>query len=187
MEENAIQACLDEMHRRARLGRRLYFTPQSACLQPLAAQFELAKHRTLVLWAFEFAEKAVKILSGRYRGETRFRLALNICKDWAAGGSSLREARGAILRVHAFAKETDNRDHIALSHALGQGLSVVHTRKHALGFPLYDLTAIVHRHGIDACARALEHRLWQYADRLTWWRDHTDDHPGPWAEFLLRD
>ena len=114
----------------AALGRRLYFTPQSACLQPLAAQFELAKHRTLVLW-LEFAEKAVKILSGRYRGETRFRLALNICKDWAARRQQPAGGPRSILRVHAFAKETDNRDHIALSRAGAGAFSGAHAQARA--------------------------------------------------------
>ena len=51
-------------------------------------------------------------------------------------------AKRAILDVHAMAKLMDDPVDAALCHAVGQGCSCVHTPKHALGLPVYELTAV---------------------------------------------
>ena len=62
----------------------------------------------------------------------------------------MRYAQRKILDCHAFAKEAGCKEDVALCHAVGQACSVVHTAGHAIGYPAYDLTAIIHRYGIDA-------------------------------------
>lgn len=50
-------------------------------------------------------------------------------------------AKRAILDVHAMARDMDDPADAALCHAVGQRCSCVHTPKHALGLPVYELTA----------------------------------------------
>lgn len=71
-----------------------------------------------------------------------------------------------------------------MCHAVGQACSVVHTVGHAIGYPLYDLTALVRRHGIDDCAAVVEARKSDYVERLIWWSGHPSVHGGTWANFI---
>lgn len=46
-------------------------------------------------------------------------------------------ARHAILQAHAVAKEMGSLEDIVLCHAIGQACGVIHTKGHAMGFPIY--------------------------------------------------
>ena len=72
----------------------------------------------------------------------------------------------------------------ARCHAIAQGCSVVHTEGHAIGLPIYELTAIVREKGIDHCREAVEQRNQTYIDKLLYWHQHEPDCDGPWAAFL---
>ena len=74
----------------------------------------------------------------------------------------------------------------ALCHAVGQACAVVHTAGHALGYPIYELTAMVCRLGVPNCREAVEGRAEEYLDRLLYWQAHAHEAPGPWAGFLLQ-
>ena len=65
-------------------------------------------------------------------------------------------------------------------------LALVHTSGHALGLPMYELTALVRRYGLENCREAVEQRRQQYLDRLAYWQAHWQEDPGPWAAFLCR-
>ena len=71
------------------------------------------------------------------------------------------------MDCHAFAKEIDKKEDIAICHAIGQACAVVHTAGHAIGYPIYDLTAIIYRLGIENCAQTVEKRKQDYMDRCT--------------------
>ena len=98
------------------------------------------------------------------------------------GNKDTPEARRSILACHAAAKQVTGREDAALCHAVGQACSVVHTAGHALGFPIYELTAIVYRHGLERCAGAVEARRQEYITRLFYWSERCD--AGEWAKFL---
>ena len=94
-------------------------------------------------------------------------------------------ARRAILDCHAMARELSSPADAALCHAIGQACGVVHTPGHALGFPCYELTAIVRRLGADSCRETVERRAVEYMEKLIRWSGcETQDMP--WAEFLQR-
>ena len=82
-----------------------------------------------------------------YPEERRPREALEAAQNWAAGKCKMRLAQQKILACHAFAKETSSKEEIAICHAVGQACAVVHTAGHAIGYPIYDLTAIVYKYG----------------------------------------
>jgi hypothetical protein len=155
-------------------------------LSGLAGAIGQTNHKARVLWAFEFAEGAANLLKERYPKEPRPQLALNMSRDWAAGRVKMRETQRAILNCHAVAKEIISPEDIALCHAVGQACGVVHAIGHAMGFPVYELTALVHRNGVENCAEAVEARIAHYAERVGYWREHFGDYEGDWADFMLR-
>ncbi len=63
---------------------------------------------------------------------------------------------------------------------------MVHTPGHGLGYPLYDLTALVHQWGLEGCREAVEARLRAYETTLQTWSQRAETYPGPWAAFLQK-
>ena len=60
-------------------------------------------------------------------------------------------AKKAILDCHAAAKELSSLADIAHYHAVGQACGTVLANGHAIGYPIYDLTSIVRKYGIENC------------------------------------
>lgn len=177
-----------DLQEKIRRGRRIYFDKDSVLLRELARLLGETNGRAAVLWAFELAEGAVRELETRCPGEDRPRTTLEAAQCWAAGDIRMPAAKREILRCHALAKELEAKApaDAALCHAVAQACSVVHTRGHALGFPLYELTALVLRTGADACREPVEARVRQYEERLLYWQKAEPEQQRPWASFLLR-
>ena len=85
-----------------------------------------------------------------------------------------------------FAGEIDCEADIAMCHAIGQACSVVHVAGHTIGYPIYDLTSIIYRFGVDACTEAVELRKQEYIDIVFYWNEHLCDYKGEWAAFMLK-
>lgn len=157
---------MEEVRENLKKRRQILFSKDAACLQPLAAQLAQQPHTVLVLWALAWAEETVDTLEARYPQERRPREALEAARAWAAGALKMRPAQRAILNCHALAKELTRKEDIARCHGVGQACSVVHTPGHGLGYPLYDLTALVHQWGLEECREAVEARLRAYETTL---------------------
>ena len=177
---------LDEVSAKLKRRNQILFSKDSEFLQDLATLFEEQKHQVMVLWALDLAEESVVRLEEKYPGEVRPREALQAARDWAAGKIKMRLAQRKILDCHGFAKELESKEDSALCHAVGQACSVVHTAGHAMGYPLYELSAIVYRHGVEDCRDAVEQRYQEYIERLLYWGEHLGDYRGTWADFMLR-
>ncbi len=177
---------LQEVQARLKRRNQALFSKHSDYLQDLLLLFQEQDHRTMALWAFDFAGETVGRLEEKYPDETRPREALEAARAWAAGAVKMRFAQRKILDCHAFAKEISCKEDIAMCHAVGQACAVVHTAGHAIGYPIYDLTAIVYREGIEHCAAAVEKRKQAYLDRLLDWQARLPDYPGSWADFMLK-
>lgn len=181
------QHWMADLRQRHKRGNQVLFTKSSVCLLPLQQQLAQLSHRAVVLWALELAEQAVETLRQRYPEEHRPAEALQLSRDWAAGRVKMRPAQRAILDAHAFAKEIDSPEDIALVHAVGQACGTVHTAGHAIGFPMYELTAMVRRLGPDHCREEVERRIEHYGQRLRHWETQAKRVQTDWADFLLRD
>ena len=177
---------LEEVQQKYKRKNQVLFSKENPILQELSFLASGEEHRALVLWGLEFAEESVGTLESKYPGETRPRQAVEASWLWASGEIKMRTAQRAILDCHALARAISSLEDIALCHAVGQGCSVVHTPGHTLGFPLYELTAIVRRLGLESCRDAVEHRAKEYVERLLYWHNHWKDYPGKWAAFLCR-
>lgn len=89
--------------------------------------------------------------------------------------------------AHAVAKEIDDKEYGALCHAIGHAGATVHVETHALGLPIYELTAIVLKCGKDNFPKAVTEKINYYYNRLLYWQVNTDKLGLDWADFLLDD
>lgn len=177
---------LDEVRIRLKNRNRVLFVKDAEFLQDLTMLFREQSHRTMVLWALDLAAESVAKLEEKYPDEPRPREALEDAQAWAEGKIKMRLAQRKILDCHAFAKEIDSKEDIALCHAIGQACAVVHTAGHAIGYLMYELSSIVYRLGIENCTEAVELRKQEYIEKLFYWNEHVGDHEGEWADFMLK-
>ena len=153
-----MESRFDDVVARLERGNHVLFSKTSTCLERLSQMLGEVDHRTTILWALSFVPDIVQQLEVKHPGEMRPSLALSSAWAWARGEIRMRD----------------------LCHAIGQACSVVHTAGHALGLPMYELTAIVLSSGLDAVGARIE----EYGNRLEWWSTHTDTYKDPWASFL---
>ncbi|MBD5500846.1 MAG: hypothetical protein HDR10_06515 [Lachnospiraceae bacterium] len=177
---------IEEVSIKLKKKNQVLFAKDSEYLQDLIFLFQNQDHRVMALWAFDFAAGSVVRLEEKYPEETRPREALEAARDWAAGKIKMRLAQRKILDCHAFAKEIDCKEDIAICHAIGQACAVVHTAGHAIGYPIYDLTSIIYRLGIENCAETVELRKQEYIEKLLYFNQHICDYEGEWADFMLK-
>ncbi len=173
-----------QVRRRKQRGNAILFHPDSTSLSPLFVSLESQHKRAVVLWALECAEEACSRYEQMNPHEGIPREAIRKSRSWARGEIKLSEARKAILACHALAKREEQKEGIALLHAIAQACSTVHARRHALAFPLYRLTALVHQEGEEVRWDMIETAVAQMQERLGFWRSHADDAERVWAAFL---
>ena len=132
---------LSDAESRYERGNAILFTRDSPCLSALRRTLEFSDRRTVALWGLERARRTAEELRRRHPDDPRPMLAVEASTRWCRGEIRMPEAKRAILDVHAMAREMDSPADSALCHAVGQGCSCVHTPKHAMGLPVYELTA----------------------------------------------
>ena len=177
---------LAEVKAKAKRHNQILFSKESALLDDLRHLIDQANRRALILWTLELAEETAQVLAEKYPENHRPREAIAASRAWAAGEIKMPIAKRAILNCHAMAKELGSPADIARCHAVGQACSVVHTAGHALGYPMYELTAIVLELGLDDCRDAVEHRVRYYEQRLHYWAEHEKSCSQNWASFLRK-
>lgn len=165
-------------------GRKILFNPDDECLINLYEQIKNQYHKTLILWSWELAEESVREMNKKYINDARPENAINLSKQWAKGEVKMPIAKNAVLKCHSMAKELLDLSDIALCHAIGQACSVVHTKKHAMGYPIYELTAIVRKNGIQISEESVKQRIGYYVDRLLFWQKESQRDNRTWANFI---
>lgn len=177
---------MDQVLEKAKRKNQILFSKDSPLLHGLAQLLPRQDRRVLILWALDLAEETVQALENRHPDEPRPRSALTSARLWAAGDVKMPSARREILRCHALAKELPDPAERALCHAVGQACSVVHTGGHAMGYPIYELTALVLLHGMEHCREPVEARVRDYQRRLSLWQERMPAWGGRWAAFLCQ-
>ena len=177
---------IDSVKIKLKRKNQILFSKNSEFLQDLLELLQEQNHRVIALWAFDLASETIAKLAKKYPDEMRPKEALDAVKDWSSSKIKMKEAKKKILSCHAFAKEIENKEDIAMCHAVGQACGVVHTVTHAIGYPIYDLTSIIYKNGIDNCTNEVEARKQEYIDKLIYWSEHINDYKGDWAEFMLK-
>ena len=177
---------LAEVSAKAKRHNQILFSKESLLLDNLRHLIDQANRRALILWALELAEETTRELAEKYPENHRPREAIAASRAWAAGEIKMPIAKRAILNCHAMAKELTDPADIARCHAVGQACSVIHTVGHALGYPMYELTAIVLEQGLDNYRDAVEHRVMYYEQRLRYWTEYEKTCQQNWAGFLKK-
>ena len=175
-----------EVKAKAKRRNQILFSKDSLLLDNLHHLIGQANRRALILWALELAEETTRELAEKYPENHRPWEAIAASRAWAAGEIKMPIAKQAILDCHAMAKELTDSADIARCHAVGQACSVVHTAGHALGYPMYELTAIVLEQGLDNCRDTVEQRVIYYAQRLRYWMEFEKTCQQNWAGFLKK-
>lgn len=166
---------------------KILFSRDSQCLQELIKLIELQNHSTLVMWALDCAKLTLEQFEEKYPDERRPRTCLELCEAWARGKIKMPIAKKAILDSHAVAKDIDDSEYSALCHAIGHAGATVHVETHALGLPIYELTAIVLKYGENNFPEPVNEKIDYYYNRLLYWQENTDKSGLDWADFLLDD
>ena len=84
------------------------------------------------------------------------------------------------------ARELTDPADIARCHAVGQACIVVHTAGHAMGYPIYELTALVRELGRENCWQTVEARVRDYEHLLRLWTEREQTDCRTWANFLRK-
>ena len=164
---------------------KILFSRDSECLQDLINLIQQQNHRALVMWALDCSKITLEQFEAKYPDEHRPRICLELSEDWARGKIKMPAAKRAIINSHAVAKEINDSEYGALCHAIGHSGATVHVGTHAIGLPMYELTAIVLKYGIDDFEKSVSDKINYYCDRLLYWQDNTDRLKLKWAGFLL--
>lgn len=182
---------------RRKRQNQILFRPSDECFFSLRDCLAAVEDRRVVaLWAFSLAEDGVAAL--RKRGvpsADAAKNALSAARLWAAGQIKMPAAKREILACHACAKAQTDCFAAALLHAVGQACAVVHSVKHALGFPVYELTAYVwefmrsdadtlSNDSLSVIFRYVRARIKEYEQKLRLARSDAALSTAPWAPFL---
>jgi hypothetical protein len=123
--------------------RKILFEATDLWLQPLDMALKEASHKVNILFTFQCLEDLWMLLNETSVDLGLLSNALKDAKRWASGDIKMPVVKKQILEIHRHAKQQKHPALEAYLHAFAQGLSVVHTKKHAMGLPLYALTGYV--------------------------------------------
>lgn len=157
---------------RIKRKRQILFDRDDDIMIELSMIINDMSKEAVVSWAIEMAEESKRILATRYPFDDRPKRAIELTKLWAKGELKMPFVKGAIIDCHAMAKDLDSLSDIARCHAIGQACSVMHTKRHAIGYPLYDLTALIRDNGTDDCDTLIKRRVAHYKERLIYWKEY---------------
>lgn len=178
---------IEEVKDKIKRKRSVLFDIDGQPTERIYSELCNADRKAVVIWALDFAEDCAKRLKELGESDAdRAISAILLARMWAAGDIKMPQAKRAILDCHAAAKVTTNHEAIALFHAVGQACSTVHTKRHAPGLYVYELTAYVLRYGADDCKEMIEKRIEEYLSTLKDIQTHIDNYGDRWAKFMER-
>jgi len=168
--------------------KKLLVTRESPSVQPIRELIEKQKHKTLVLWTIDCAERVLKIFEERHPDDRRPREALEAARVWARGEIKMPAAKKAAHAAHnAATAVVDDPAACSAARAMGHVVGTIHVETHAMGLVMYGITAFVYAsEPKDADLIIAEELKWMY-DRLIYWEKNIDKIDAPWASFLLRE
>lgn len=170
MDTELIHVIQQRLHRKC----KILFKPEDPWLLSLNKALEGLSRRESVAWAFECCLPLID--------SPELQEAYELVEKWARGEVKMPQAKQAILSIHRLAREAQELNEELRLRAIAQGLSTVHTSKHAIGLPLYYLSSLVHRSGI-VYPQVISATIAKYQQTIEdiKQRDLTQT---PWANFL---
>lgn len=166
---------------------KILFNHNSISLYSLIDLIEQTNHRVLILWSFYMVDQIYSHLQTYNIDDEIILNSIIITKSWSKGLVKMDQAKRSILTLHSLAKKYDNPSVVAKIHAIGQGLSTVHVKTHALGLVFYELTGIVHDYGIDDFEFPVTERISMYVKKLETLSNNNEYENQEWASFLVKN
>lgn len=157
---------------RIKKKRQILFNRDDDVILGLSMIINDMPKEAVVSWALEMAKESLKVLEDKYPCDNRPQRAVTLTELWAKGELKMYEVKGAILECHKMAQDLDSPGDIARCHAIGQACSCMHTIRHAIGYPIYDLTALIRDNGINECDELINKRIAYYEERLIYWKNY---------------
>ena len=151
----------EEIKRNKSRHRQILIDKDSPYLKRLRMIIDTKNHKSLITWGLALASESIAIYETKYQSGIA-QYAYDLTCLWASGEIKMPRAKKAILDCHALAKSLDDKADIALVHAIGQALSIVHTRGHSLGYPIYDLTYQILKNDTKDIKPILDRRMDHY-------------------------
>lgn len=169
-----------------RRKNEIWFRKTNELIEDLHDALGYKSHKAIVLWSLSMANEVRNKLSHQMFSDKRTQIVIDNATDWAFGRGAMKYARKAILECHGMCKEngTSEIDSLYL-HAIGQACSTVHTPKHVLGLPMYELTAIAKIYGIENCKDAILERKEFYIKKMEFCETQVDTYAN-WAHFMTK-
>lgn len=165
--------------------RKLLFSRESECVQPLRSLVEQQNHKTLVLWALDCSPRFLEIFEKDFPNEPRPRELIGIAWQWARGEIKMPAAKKAIHAAHNAAKEAEGYPAAqAAARAVGHAAATIHVETHALGIVFYGLTALVYAESPDDTDAFVQKECDWFYDRLKYWEANYSNVDMTWAPFL---
>jgi len=129
---------------------------------------------------FRCVESLKEVLDDFHTDHGLLERALENGRRWARGEVKMTLVKPDILAIHQLGKETSDPVLIAYLHAYAQGLSVIHTPKHVLGLPIYELTGLILQQPNNLSL--LEEKVRTYLYLLN--EAEAQPFTGTWAKFI---
>lgn len=174
----------ETIEKRIKAKRQILFSREDSCIQAIHLLLDGRSRKVTVSWALDLAEETVLLLREKYPDDRRAMDALLLTRQWASRKIKMPMAKQAILDCHSAAKEIADAEDIAHYHAVGQACATVHANGHAIGYPLYDLTALVRKYGTEQLQTHIDQRIGHYVERLDYWETVCHSSSEKWATFL---
>lgn len=167
--------------------RKMLIKPDAIELNNLQLLIKKSTHKVLILWALDCANDLLMLFENEYKADLRPRIAIEKGYLWASGTIKMPEAKKAILDAHQSATEhQDNLVACALARAIGQGISTIHIRTHAIGIVIYGVTAFLRQKPTIDPNEIIKERVEWFYQKLLYWENHVSDYR-MWAPFLLKE
>lgn len=166
--------------------RKVLFSRESECIQPIRSLIEKQTHKTLVLWALDCARRFLDIFEKDFPDETRPRRMIDIAKLWAKGEVKMPVAKKVIHEAHNAATDAEGYPAAqAAARAIGHAAGTIHVETHALGMVFYGLTALVYAEKPENFDDFVNKECDWFLERLKYWETNYDKVETDWATFLL--
>lgn len=167
--------------------RKILYTDKDELLQPLIQLIRKQEHKTLIAWCFSHIDDYLELINKRYPNEKRPQIAYDKVRLWAKGVIKMPEAKKAIIDAHQAASSlSQDKAMEAYIRAIAQGLSTVHTPKHALGIVYYGLTALANETETKNRTAVINEKVNQFYESLLYWQANTDVFYDKWAPFITK-
>ena len=167
--------------------KRMLIKPNAIELNDLQLLIKNSSHQTLAMWALDCAKELLTLFELEYQADDRPRIAIEKGYLWASGHIKMPEAKKAILAAHQSATEHQNNlVACAIARAIGQGVSTIHVRTHAIGIVIYGITALIRQNPSINQNEIINAKAEWFYKKLLYWQNHVSD-VSTWAPFLLKE